>query len=166
MFFFFFVLKGFSFIFYRVGCRYKIIVDFDISFSVDVIEEREKVSAETAAEKLITFQHFQIPLQTVLQEKKSTQPFILATGTCKKDISSYYLVIDDKIIPTHKDNNIITAFDLLFKCHFVFDVQYNEHLKFFFQFIQSYFYKIELEGITSRMREIRTKFENEMCKNN
>lgn len=125
----------------------------------------KKVSGDNAAEKLITFQNFQIPIQTVLKEKKSNQPFILATGTCKRDISSYYLVIDDKIIATHKDN-IATAFDLLFKCHFVFDVQYNDNLKYFFQFIQSYFYKIELGEITSRIREIRTKFENEIGKKN
>lgn len=56
------------------------------------------------------------------------QPYLLASGTHKLVISSYYTVID-KMLISCQGTTLLAAFDELFKAHFVFSVSYDDSLK-------------------------------------
>lgn len=123
----------------------------------------KKESATNAINKLIVFQFSQVPLQTILETRPSNQPFILAVGTSRAAVSSYYIVFDNHIVPSPKPD-ILTAFNCLFQTYFVFDLHFDKSLQFFFQFVQIQFYQFNVESIplTSRMRDIRTKIANQL----
>ncbi|KAF5303022.1 hypothetical protein FQR65_LT08351 [Abscondita terminalis] len=74
-------------------------------------KKTKRVSSATAVEKLLKFQNNQIPLKDILNDKPSLQPFILAVGTSKAAISSYYVVFDNHMINS-PENNILSALDL------------------------------------------------------
>ncbi|XP_063903501.1 uncharacterized protein LOC135129212 [Zophobas morio] len=120
-----------------------------------------KQSAATAANKLIIFKDMQIPFTTILKERPSKQPFILAIGTSKAAISKYYVVFDEHIIPS-PEQNVITAFDLCFKVHFVFNLDFEKSLEYFYKFVQNAFYNLEVKTISDRIRWLRTKMDHLM----
>lgn len=101
----------------------------------------------------------QFPLESILENKPSTQPFILAVGTSKAAVSTYYIVFDNHIVKSPRQD-ILTAFDLCVKCHFVFNLKFAQPLEHFFKFVCVQCYKIPCENVTSRIRELQTKFEN------
>lgn len=100
-----------------------------------------------------------MPLASILDKKPSTQPFILAVGTCKAAISKYYIVFDENILPCPR-HDIICAFDLCFKVHFVYNLKFAKALESFYKFVQDVFYDIKIDVPTTRMRELRTKINN------
>lgn len=98
------------------------------------------------------------PLDKILEVRKSFQPFLVAIGSKRAAIHDFKIVFDNRFLDTGK-NNILDAFDLLFKVHFVFKVKFDTGLETFFTFIQDFFYEIDREKIhyTTKMRELRNR---------
>lgn len=63
----------------------------------------------------------------------SPQPYLLATGTSKAQVSSFYIVLDKKLLPCQSSTSL-GAFDELFKSHFNFGVKYDDALSSLFTF--------------------------------
>lgn len=87
--------------------------------------------------------------------------FLLASGTSKKAISNYYIVMDKKLIPC-QGRTFLAAFDELFKVHFVFSLSYDESLRNMYTFLQTTVYGIDV-GTTKespKVKELRAKFMN------
>lgn len=88
----------------------------------------------------------------------SRQPYLIAEGQYKSELSAFHVYIDGKLLPTSSECTALEAFDLLFMTHFVFNVKYAVSLTSFWQFVQSFFYKIEDDvTYTPKMRELRSK---------
>lgn len=88
--------------------------------------------------------------------KADDSPCIVAVGTTKSTIVSYFIAIDGKLLPI-ENSDPAEAFDKFFKTHFVFDTKVNDNLLPYFNFVQSFYYKLNTNfKFTTRMREIRT----------
>lgn len=87
-----------------------------------------------------------------------TQPFLLCVGERKNIIQTFYIVLDQKVIPCVTQTGV-AAFDELFKAHFVFAVSYDEALHNFYTFIQTTVYGIDVGSVkeSPRVREIRAR---------
>lgn len=97
--------------------------------------------------------------EEVIKEKKTNQPFLIATGDTRQHINQYFICIDNKILAEENIKHVCQAFDILFKSFFVFNVNYDSALECFFNFVQVFFYKLNTDTVrfTSNMRELRTK---------
>lgn len=101
-----------------------------------------------------------MPLNEILVNRTTKQPIILAVGPNKGAIEEYFIILDNEILPS-EENDIVSTLDLLFKIHFVFNLQFETNLKGFFQFLEFFFYNLESNIIiTPRMREIKIKLTN------
>lgn len=117
----------------------------------------KKGSISHAVDKLLVFQPLHEPLNAILDQKNTKQPFILAKGSSKSAVSAYYIVFDQHIVPC-SGNDIVSAFDSCFKLHFVFDLKYERLLDQFYKFIQLQYYGLDVPHPPSRIRELRIKF--------
>ncbi|CAB3977440.1 hypothetical protein BSL78_19360 [Paramuricea clavata] len=68
-----------------------------------------------------------------------TQPFLLSTGQASKP-DQFFLVLDRIVIPCGPD--LIKSFDILFKAHYVFNVEYAPPLLQFWEFVASMIYGV------------------------
>lgn len=102
-------------------------------------------------------------LEEHLQSRQEShqQPYLLASGTNKQAISSFYIVLDKKLIPCQAATSL-AAFDELFKVHFVFSVNYADALNNFYTFLQTTVYGIDVETTkeSPKLKELRAKFMN------
>ncbi|XP_028668074.1 uncharacterized protein LOC114659647 [Erpetoichthys calabaricus] len=121
-----------------------------------------KISVRDAADRLVKFHKSCPNLDTYLAETETNpQPYLLAIGTTKADVHSFYVVMDKSLIPCQSTSSL-AAFDELFKAHFVFCVKYEESLCSLFTFIQTTVYNIDV-GTTRespKVRELRAKLLN------
>ncbi|XP_071846790.1 uncharacterized protein [Apostichopus japonicus] len=67
------------------------------------------------------------------------QPFILSVGH-ETGHQQYFIVADKMAIPAGE--NIVEAADMLFKCHYVFNVEYAPPLQQFWEFLASVIYEV------------------------
>ncbi|OXA48803.1 hypothetical protein Fcan01_16219 [Folsomia candida] len=95
------------------------------------------------------------PLQSILNTwaDKKSQPNLACLGDNKKDLTSYFIVCDRKILPIAALNSA-EAIDTLFKSHYVFATEYDKNLSGLWKFIQVYLYKLEL-GTTPLPRKVK-----------
>lgn len=107
---------------------------------------------------------FQIntPISEIIELRQTDQPWLLAQGYNKGCISQYNIILDGKCIPCPPGCTAARAFANLFMCHFVFNVEYEKVLKHFWQFIQTYYFKILEENVvyTPKMIEMRSRLQN------
>ena len=84
------------------------------------------------------------PVEMCRKDNFTHQPTLLVHGT-KSAIHQLFIKIEDKvfIMPT---TSIITAMDILYKCHFVFNLEYAAPLKDFFLFLQTQIYGMSCGG--------------------
>lgn len=75
----------------------------------------------------IVFQSCQSLEDHLITTEGNPQPYLLATGTSKAQVSSFYIFLDRKLLPC-QSCTFLGAFDELFKAHFVFSVKYDEAL--------------------------------------
>lgn len=88
-------------------------------------------------------------------------------GENRLAISSYYLCVEDEIIILPPNISAIEAFDYLFKAHYIFNQDFDYSTKTFFNFVASYFYKIEsTDSKILRIKEIYSKLELEISNHN
>ena len=74
------------------------------------------------------------------------QPFLLSTGNVQNP-EHYFMVVDRIAIPCGKD--LVKALDMLFKSHYVFNVEYATLLYNFWEFIAAMIYGV-IEPICDR----------------
>lgn len=63
------------------------------------------------------------------------------------------------MIEIHKDESPLAGFDILFKLHYVTDVKFATTLKFFYNFIETYFYKTNTT-VMSSVQSLNTSLKN------
>ncbi|KAM8766253.1 uncharacterized protein AB9X84_005521 [Acanthopagrus schlegelii] len=103
--------------------------------------------------------------QSLEDHLKSTeghpQPYLLASGTSKAQVSSFYIVLDRKLLPCQSCTSL-GEFDELFKSHFVFSVKYDDALASLYTFLQTTLYNIDIGTTeeTPRVKELRAKLLN------
>ncbi|XP_062279157.1 uncharacterized protein LOC133983958 [Scomber scombrus] len=123
---------------------------------------RQKISAAQAVDHLVVFHKSCRSLEQHLECQEATrQPYLLAAGTRKQSINTYYVVIDKKLIPCQGTTSL-TAFDELFKVHFVFSVDYDDALSNMYSFLQTTVYNIDVDTTkeSPKVKELRAKFMN------
>lgn len=82
-------------------------------------------------------------IEEVVKNIKQTQPIII----CSSD--TYYIKLDQKAIRI--GTNFMTAFDILFKCFYVFNVEYSTNLKLFFNLFEVYFFGMTPNKFSSKI---------------
>ena len=91
---------------------------------------------------------------------KKRQPYLLAIGTARHQVTRYFLVIDHLALPSAAED-AVGAFDALFKVHYVFGLEYCPALHNFWTFIQTTLYGIDVSTTreSPRVREVRAKLQ-------
>ena len=93
-------------------------------------------------------------LQDMLQQKTTKQPTLLALGS-HQSIQQFFLKIEEFGIPLDQSTNIISAVDLLFKCHYIFNLEYAAPLVNFFLYLQTQIYNLKYKGkLPPRVTEV------------
>ncbi|XP_030228426.1 uncharacterized protein LOC115555605 isoform X2 [Gadus morhua] len=105
-----------------------------------------KISATDATVRLVKFLKVGRSMETFLKETGPAQPFLLCVGERKNSIQNFYIILDQKAIPS-KTQTGVAAFDELFKAHFAFAVSYDEALCNFYTFIQTTVYGIDVGSV-------------------
>lgn len=101
-----------------------------------------------------------ITFPDALEQKCTTQPFLIMEGSSPAAIAVYHLFVDGKVITLPKGTTTLEAVDYLFMIHFVLKTEYDKDLKTFWLFIQSFFYGIDDVEFTAKMREVRSQLAN------
>ncbi|XP_028401812.1 uncharacterized protein LOC114524820 isoform X2 [Dendronephthya gigantea] len=73
------------------------------------------------------------------KDERFTQPFLLSTGNAQNP-EDYFIVLDRIVIPCGQD--VVKAVDMLFKSHYVFNVEYASPLHNFWEFIAAMIYGV------------------------
>lgn len=99
-------------------------------------------------------------LQEYSGQDKWKQPYILAIGT-RNSIHEYYIILDGELLP-RKAKSALSAFDELFKVHYVFGISYDQALNAMYTFVQTTIYNsdIGLSHETPRVVDLRAKLLN------
>ncbi|KAK7886627.1 hypothetical protein WMY93_026248 [Mugilogobius chulae] len=117
-----------------------------------------KISSAQAADHLFKFVQKGSSVSTFLQTVDQRHPFLLCVGERKRQIETFFVVIDRTAVPCAAESTL-AAFDTLFKAHYVFSVPYDDALAGFYTFIQTTVYNIDvgLTKETPRVKELRTR---------
>ncbi|KAI3369626.1 hypothetical protein L3Q82_025338, partial [Scortum barcoo] len=118
----------------------------------------KKISIEEATDHLGKFQKSCQNLEDHLMTTEGcSQPYLLATGTSKAQVFTFYVVLDKKLVPCQSCTSLGT-FDELFKSHFVFSVKYDDSLSSLYTFL----YNIDIGRTeeTPRVKELRARLLN------
>ncbi len=75
--------------------------------------------------------------------EESAQPYLLAMCPKKNSIHAYYIILDKRAIPC-KSVSGLSAFDELFKAHFVFGASYSKVLHSMYTFVQTTVFQIDI----------------------
>ncbi|XP_026067700.1 uncharacterized protein LOC113061784 isoform X2 [Carassius auratus] len=119
-----------------------------------------KMSASQAEKHLVIFKKAGTNIQEHLDSiEESTQPYLLAMGPKKNSIHVYYIILDKKAIPC-KSVSGLSAFDELFKAHFVFGASYSKVLHNMYTFVQTTVFQIDIGKVKEcpRVAELRARF--------
>ncbi|XP_056451871.1 uncharacterized protein LOC130386974 [Gadus chalcogrammus] len=120
-----------------------------------------KISASDAVERLVVFHKSCCSLEEHLRNQQGRQPYLLAVGSQKSKIDSFYITMDKHLIPC-KAIRFLGACDELFKAHFVFNLSYDVALVNFYTFLQTTVYNIDVGKMkeSPRLRELRARLLN------
>ncbi|KAF6726458.1 hypothetical protein FQA47_020344 [Oryzias melastigma] len=112
-----------------------------------------KISSAQAAHRLEG-----ASLTAFLEKVDARQPFLLCVGEQRKEIQRFFIMVDQKPIPSSALTSV-AAFDVLFKAHFVFSISYDEALSSFYTFIQTTVYNIDVGNTkeSPRVKELRAR---------
>nr|XP_054606082.1 uncharacterized protein LOC129166771 [Nothobranchius furzeri] len=120
-----------------------------------------KVTVREALSHVVCFHKSCRNLQETTSSVQGRQPYILAVGTTRRTINDYYIVVDGQLIPC-KAKSSISAFDELFKVHYVFGISYDQALHNMYTFVQTTIYNIDV-GLcheSPRVKDLRAKLLN------
>lgn len=76
---------------------------------------------------------------TKLKEDRFKQPLLLSLGA-EKDPKQFFVILDR--IAISGGLHVVDALDRLFKCHYVFNVEYSPSLQQFWEFIAAMNYEV------------------------
>nr|XP_023659189.1 uncharacterized protein LOC111839474 [Paramormyrops kingsleyae] len=93
-------------------------------------KKMQRISACQAVDHVVMFHKSCRSLDEHLRMEGPRQPYLLASGTNKRAISSFYIVVDKKLVP-YEGRTTLATFDELFKVHFVFGLKYDEQFLHF-----------------------------------
>jgi hypothetical protein len=108
--------------------------------------------------KLVFFSFQELQDERFYAYPTNISPFIVAIGTEKSFVTQYMVAVDGYLIPTK--TTFLEAFDILFKTHFIFNLDYDADLRMLFKFIQHYLYKIPISDIPSTVSSAYSKISN------
>ncbi|XP_035986124.1 uncharacterized protein LOC118559518 [Fundulus heteroclitus] len=124
--------------------------------------KKTKISPTDAADRMVLFHKSCSSIDECLKEREGKQPFILAVGLTRNKIDTYYFAVDKQLIPIHHTSSL-SAFDELFKCHYVFNLSYDESLVHLYMFVQTTVFNIDVYSTdeSPRVRVLRAKMLND-----
>ncbi|XP_046894171.1 uncharacterized protein LOC124479465, partial [Hypomesus transpacificus] len=105
--------------------------------------KKTKISPTEAVDRLVNFHKSCNSIEGHLSGREGHQPFLLGSGRIKGRIDHFYVVVDKRLIPCSGSSSL-SAFDELFKVHYVFNLSYEEALVNFFTFLQTTVYNIDV----------------------
>ncbi|XP_025760152.1 uncharacterized protein LOC109198178 [Oreochromis niloticus] len=125
-------------------------------------KRRTKISPTDAAHKMVHFHKSCCSIDEHLQARDGKQPYILAVGRTQNSIDTFYIAVDKQLIPCQATSSL-SAFDELFKSHYVFNLSYDESLVHLYSFVQTTIFNIDATSTdeSPRVRELRAKILNE-----
>ncbi|XP_031617244.1 uncharacterized protein LOC116337077 [Contarinia nasturtii] len=110
-----------------------------------------------AINKLIVFRVVGTPPENMI-ENDNNHPYIVACGTSKKDIVSYYIETERHLFPLPFEFGILETFDIFFKLHHVFHMKFDKALENMIVFMQRLIYKLEKgKQSTANMKNVFEK---------
>ncbi|XP_055011958.1 uncharacterized protein LOC129409554 [Boleophthalmus pectinirostris] len=117
-----------------------------------------KVGVREAVDHVVKFHKSCRSLQEATSSESGRQPYILAVGTSKTNIHDYYIVLDGQLLPC-KAKSSLSAFDELFKTHYVFGITYDQALNNMYTFVQTTIYNIDVGHCheSPRVKDVRAK---------
>lgn len=97
-----------------------------------------------------------------MEEREGKQPYILAVGRTQNRIDTFYIAVDKQLIPCQATSSL-SAFDELFKSHYVFNLSYEESLVHLYSFVQTTIFNIDVTSTeeSPRVCELRAKILND-----
>ncbi|KAG1937628.1 hypothetical protein F2P79_018087 [Pimephales promelas] len=105
--------------------------------------KKTKISPTEAVDRLVRFHKSCTSIEGLLSGREGHQPFLLGSGRIKGRIDHFYVAVDKRLIPCSGTSSL-SAFDELFKVHYVFNLSYEESLVNFFTFLQTTVYNIDV----------------------
>ncbi|XP_059379961.1 uncharacterized protein LOC132115478 isoform X1 [Carassius carassius] len=120
-----------------------------------------KISTREAVDHVVKFHKSCRSLQEHSGPNQRRQPYILAVGTTRKHIYEFYIALDGDLLPC-KGKSSLSAFDELFKAHYVFGISYDQALNGMYTFVQTTIYNIDVghSHETPRVKDLRAKLLN------
>ncbi|XP_062275601.1 uncharacterized protein LOC133997895 [Scomber scombrus] len=120
-----------------------------------------KISIREAVDHVVKFHKAGRSLQEHSGPAQRKQPYILAVGMTRNNIHEYYIAMDGELLPC-KAKSSLSAFDELFKTHYVFGISYDQALNSMYTFVQTTIYNIDvgLSHETPRVKDLRAKLLN------
>lgn len=99
-----------------------------------------------------------------LQEREGKQPYILAVGRTQNRIDTFYIAVDKQLI-SFQATSSLSAFDELFKSHYVFNLSYDEALVHLYSFVQTTIFNIDVTSTDESPPKfwMRTMFKCFIC---
>ncbi|XP_051175676.1 uncharacterized protein LOC127290898 [Leptopilina boulardi] len=85
------------------------------------------------------------------------QPYLLAVFGSR--VKKYFIIGDGRMIEIHKNESSLAKFDILFKLQFAANVEFAKSLRFFYNFIETYFYKTNTDVLSS-VQSLHTSLKN------
>ncbi|OXA37683.1 hypothetical protein Fcan01_27540 [Folsomia candida] len=113
-------------------------------------------SKTTCAQMLmVSYYKSGTPLNSILDtwSDEKRQPNLICLGEDKKNLVSFFLVVDKILLPIDATNST-EAIDRLFKSHYVFSAEYDKNLQGVWKFLQVFIYKIDVDK-TDLSRKIK-----------
>ncbi|XP_016375730.1 uncharacterized protein LOC107714409 [Sinocyclocheilus rhinocerous] len=89
--------------------------------------KKTKISPTEAVDRLVHFHKSCTSIEGRLSRREGHQPFLLRSGRIKGRINHFYVVVDKRLIPCVGTSSL-SAFDELFKVHYVFNLSYEKAL--------------------------------------
>ncbi|XP_059362362.1 uncharacterized protein LOC132101422 isoform X2 [Carassius carassius] len=120
-----------------------------------------KISTREAVDHVVKFHKSCRSLQEHSGPNQRRQTYILAVGTTRKHIHEFYIALDGDLLPC-KGKSSLSAFDELFKAHYVFGISYDQALNGMYTFVQTTIYNIDVghSHETPRVKDLRAKLLN------
>ena len=96
-------------------------------------------------------------------DQKRTQPYLLQIGDGWTSPSTFFIIVDGKALPCESD--VTLAVDALFKCHYIFNIEYADELRGFYAFLEHFVYEIGVSTahIPVRARELMASIKALAC---
>lgn len=94
------------------------------------------------------------------RDDASKEPFIIAVGPKKSAVQQYILAVDGYTIPLDSSLSVAEAVNFLFKCYFIFDLNYDKNLTPFWTYIEKYLFKVGSATVPATVKNSHVKIEN------